>query len=76
MALVITAIFTVFNALLLPFAYIFGISKLLRECFSQNSMENFCRCLGDTIEFMFLGALVLAFSVLVEPIIFAVNLFT
>jgi hypothetical protein len=72
---VLTTIFTAFNALMMPFTYIKTLATLFISIFSQKSGNHRFRNVMLTFKFLIFGALMLGFSVIIDPIVFMYNLF-
>ena len=74
-ALSVTIVFTVSNTVIAPFAYIWKIFMLADDAVKQTSLTNFVQKVCNILQFMTVGILVLIISILVDPIIFFLNLY-
>ena len=74
-AIVITFTFMATNIVIAPYAYLYKLFKLAGEALTQTSIMKFFKKVLAIMQFMTLGILVLILFIIVDPIIFFLNLF-
>ena len=74
--IILTAYFAMTNILVMPFAYLSHLFTLSTDLFKMENAEEGSDILIATFEFMFLGPFLLIASLIIDPVVFAYNLFT